>query len=70
VTVARISDQDAAFLRFIETHQLKPGQAIEVEARDSSADAVLIRAKDSRQLTIGTRAASKLLVRLVSKKIA
>lgn len=70
VTVARISDQDAAFLRFIETHQLKPGQAIEVEARDSSADAVLIRAKDSRQLTIGTRAASKLLVQLVSKKIA
>jgi hypothetical protein len=66
VTVARISDQDAAFLRFIETHQLKPGQAIEVEARDPSADAVRIRAKDSRQLTIGTRAASKLLVQLVS----
>lgn len=70
VTVARISDQDAAFLRFIETHHLKPGQAIEVEARDPSADAVRIRTKDGRQLTIGTRAASKLLVQLVSQKIA
>lgn len=65
VTVMRISDQDAAFLRFIETHNLKPGQAVEVEARDAAADAVRIRGKDDRQLTIGARAASKLLVQLV-----
>ena len=32
VTVTRISNQDAAFLRFVETHGLKPGQSIEVEA--------------------------------------
>ena len=64
VTVARISDQDAAFLRFIETNKLKPGQAIEVESRDAAADAVRIRSKDDRELTIGTRAASKLLVQL------
>ena len=31
VTVARVTDQDAAFLRFIESHNLKPGQTIEVE---------------------------------------
>jgi len=65
VTVTRISDQDAAFLRFIETHNLKPGQAIAVEARDPAADSVRIRSKDDRQLTIGTRAASKLLVQLI-----
>ena len=66
VTVTRISDQDAAFLRFIETHNLKPGQAIEVEARDPAADSVRIRSKDDRQFTIGARAASKLLVQLMA----
>jgi len=62
VTVTRISDQDAAFLRFVETSGLKPGQSVEVEARDAAADSVLIRAKDGRRVTVGTRAASKLLV--------
>src|SRR6266540_1567182 len=38
--VTRIADQDPAFLRFIEKNHLKPGQAIEVEARDPAADAV------------------------------
>ena len=50
-----------AFLRFIESNDLKPGEAVEVEARDDAADAVMLRRKD-RRLTIGTRAASKLLV--------
>ncbi|MGH9204174.1 MAG: metal-dependent transcriptional regulator [Vicinamibacterales bacterium] len=62
VTVMRVTDQDAAFLRFIESHQLKPGQAIEVEARDSVADSVRLKGKDDQRITIGTRAASKLLV--------
>src|ERR1700710_896522 len=31
--VARIADQDPAFLRFIERNHLKPGEAIEVETR-------------------------------------
>ncbi len=65
VRVTRISDQDAAFLRFIETNNLKPGQAIEVEARDAAADAVRIRGRDRSPLTIGTGAASKLLVQTV-----
>src|SRR5213083_2767791 len=59
--VTRISDQDPAFLRFIEKNDLKPGQGIEVEARDAAADSVLVRRKD-RRITIGARAASKLLV--------
>jgi DtxR family Mn-dependent transcriptional regulator len=62
VIVTRVTDQDAAFLRFIESHDLKPGQAIEVEARDEVADAVRLVGKDARRITIGTRAASKLLV--------
>ena len=66
VTVTRVMDQDAGFLRFIESHDLKPGQAIEVEARDPIADSVRLRVRDDRRMTIGARAASKLLVDVVS----
>src|SRR5262249_40578879 len=59
--VTRIADQDPAFLRFIEENNLKPGEPIEVEAREPAADAVRLRGKN-RTLTIGARAASKLLV--------
>jgi DtxR family Mn-dependent transcriptional regulator len=62
LTVTRIADQDPAFLRFIENNDLKPGQPIEVETRDTAADSVLLRGKDRRPITIGARAASKLLV--------
>ena len=60
--VTRIADQDPAFLRFIETNDLKPGQPLEVEDRDAAADSVVVRGKDARRITIGARAASKLLV--------
>jgi DtxR family Mn-dependent transcriptional regulator len=60
--VTRIADQDPAFLRFIEHNGLKPGQLIEVEMRDAAADSVKIRGRHGPAITIGTRAASKLLV--------
>jgi DtxR family Mn-dependent transcriptional regulator len=59
--VTRIADQDPAFLRFIEGNGLKPGEPVEVESRDDAADSVVLRRKDLR-ITIGARAASKLLV--------
>ena len=62
VTVARVTDQDAAFLRFIESHHLKPGETIEVEARDEVSDSVRLKAPNDVRMTIGARAASKLLV--------
>jgi DtxR family Mn-dependent transcriptional regulator len=62
VRVTRVVDQDAAFLRFIEHHELKPGETIEVETRDAAADSVSVRGRGSRRITLGTRAASKLLV--------
>jgi DtxR family Mn-dependent transcriptional regulator len=62
--VTRITDQDPAFLRFIESNDLKPGQPVEVESRDAAADSVMLRGKDGRQITIGARAASKLLVEI------
>jgi DtxR family transcriptional regulator, Mn-dependent transcriptional regulator len=63
VTVARVTDQDAAFLRFIESHDLKPGQTIEVDARDEVSDSVRLIGPRGARMTIGARAASKLLVR-------
>ncbi len=60
--VTRIADQDPAFLRFIEHNALKPGEHVEVETRDAAADSVMLRRGDQRRLTIGARAASKLLV--------
>src|SRR3954464_11433523 len=63
-TVTRVMDQDKNFLRFIEGHHLKPGEAIKVEHRDSASDSVRARGKGGEQITIGTRAASKLLVQV------
>lgn len=60
--VARIVDQDPAFLRFIETNGLKPGQAIEVEARDAAADSVKLGGRNRAPIVIGAGAASRLLV--------
>ncbi len=62
VTVTRVTDQDAAFLRFIEQHHLMPGEAILVEARDEVSDSVRLRGRDDQRITIGTRAASKVRV--------
>jgi DtxR family Mn-dependent transcriptional regulator len=64
--VTRITDQDPAFLRFVESNDLKPGQRVEVEARDTAADAVRLRLANREPLTIGARAASKLLVAIDS----
>ena len=62
VTVTRVTDQDPEFLRFVESRDLKPGEVVEVEERDSAADSVRIRGKNDRAITIGMRAASKVLV--------
>jgi DtxR family Mn-dependent transcriptional regulator len=70
VTISRVSDQDPAFLTFIERQDLKPGQVVEVEERDEAADSVRLRGRHSREITIGTRAASKVLVRAVRVVIA
>ena len=70
VTVMRVVDQDRMFLRFIESNHLKPGESIEVEARDAASDSVRVRGKDDLRITIGTRAASKLLVQMAGALIA
>ena len=62
VRVTRVLDQGKAFLGFVERNDLMPGRSIQVETRDLAADSVRVRGRNDRPLTIGTRAASKLLV--------
>src|SRR5215207_147455 len=50
VTVSRVTDQDSAFLTFVERHNLKPGSVIEVEERNEAADSVRLRAVDDREI--------------------
>ncbi|HKV99437.1 MAG TPA: metal-dependent transcriptional regulator [Vicinamibacterales bacterium] len=66
LVVTRVLDQDAEFLRYVEDHHLMPGSAIFVEARDAGSDAVRLRSGDGSHTTLGTRAASQILVRLQS----
>lgn len=63
--VTRVADQDADFLRFIERHELKPGEIVEIESRDAAADRVEVRRRED-VITIGARAAAKLMVQVAS----
>jgi DtxR family Mn-dependent transcriptional regulator len=60
--VARLLDQDPAFLQLVEREGLKPGREIEVLSRDRAADTVMIRRADGDVLSLGLRAASKIEV--------
>ena len=70
VTISRVTDQDPAFLRFIERRDLKPGAIVEVEERDTAADSVRLRGTNDRAVTIGARAASKVLVQAAAALVA
>jgi DtxR family Mn-dependent transcriptional regulator len=65
MVISRVTDQDAEFLRFVERRDLKPGDVVAVEERDPASDSVRLRARNDREVTIGTGAASKVLVRAV-----
>jgi DtxR family Mn-dependent transcriptional regulator len=65
MTISRVSDQDRAFLQFAERHELRPGDIVRVEERSEEGDSVQLRGRDDRRFTIGTRAASKVLVQAV-----
>ncbi len=61
--VARVADQDAAFLRFAEKNGLLPGVKFSLISSDSQADAVTIRLRNKQTITLGGKAAEKILVR-------
>lgn len=60
--VARVIDQDADFLQFVERCGLMPGVAVSVQVRDNLADAVWVRPGDRRAIPLGMSAAAKILV--------
>ncbi len=60
--VARVSDQDEGFLRFVERHGLKPGSRVAVKKIDASADAITVKSESRPEITIGGEAAAKLWV--------
>jgi len=60
--VARVMDQDARFLRFIEKQGLKPGANLRIESLDTQADSVTLRLADDSVITLGGAAAGKILV--------
>lgn len=60
--VARIIDQDPAFLQFVERCGLMPGVAVTVELRDELAGAIWVRPAERRPIPLGTSAAGKILV--------
>jgi DtxR family Mn-dependent transcriptional regulator len=62
MVVTRVIDQDPEFLRFVEQKHLMPGQAVVVEQRDSASDSVRLVVA-GEPITIGSRAASKVLAR-------
>ena len=63
LVVTRVIDQDAPFLRFVEQHGLVPGSEVVIDSRDPASDAVGLRSSQAGATTVGTRAASKVLVR-------
>lgn len=60
--VARVVDQEAQFLQFIERSALKPGSIVTVAKRDSAAQAVKIRIPRREEVSLGLAAARKILV--------
>ena len=62
VRIARIADQEPAFLQFLHRSGLIPGVALTVQSRDSNADNVLLKLPGKPALSLGTAAAGKILV--------
>jgi DtxR family Mn-dependent transcriptional regulator len=60
--VARVIDQEPAFLQFINRCGLTPGVEVTVEQRDQLAEAVTIRPANHSSITLGRAVAGKILV--------
>lgn len=61
-TVARVLDQDAQFLQFLERSGLIPGASVTVTKREPAAEAVKIRIARRDEISLGIAAATKILV--------
>jgi Fe2+ transport system protein FeoA len=57
-----VTDQSVEFLRLVERSRLMPGSRLSVATRDEAADTVDLRLEGGITLSLGHRAASKILV--------
>jgi DtxR family Mn-dependent transcriptional regulator len=62
VRIARIVDQDARFLQFLDRAGLRPGVMLTINGRDEQADAISVKVDARTPLTLGTTAAMKIMV--------
>ncbi len=60
--LARVSDQQADFLQFLNRHGLLPDTILRMQKRDSLADSFLIEVAGGDTITLGSQAAHKILV--------
>jgi DtxR family Mn-dependent transcriptional regulator len=60
--VARVLDQDPAFLQFASRSGLRPGATVTVQSREAMAGAVSVKPEGAKAVTLGTAAAEKILV--------
>ena len=60
--VARVADQSPDFLQLVQRRGLRPGQSLRVLGRDEAADTVELELAGGERLSLGLRAASKILV--------
>ena len=60
--VARVSDQDPAFLEFAARHDLRPGAAVVVTDVTPEAESIRVRAGRRRAVSLSLRVARKILV--------
>ncbi len=68
VRIARIMDQDTEFLKLAHQFNLIPGNNATIEDNNSLADSITIASGDTRPVTLGMHAASKIMVELVSSE--
>lgn len=62
VRVVRVTDQGADFLRLLERHGVMPGKEVSVEAREETADTIVVRPQEGKMLHLGFRPAASILV--------
>jgi DtxR family Mn-dependent transcriptional regulator len=61
--VARVRDQSPEFLQLVQRRGLKPASRLSVRARSEATDTVELEVEGEQPLSLGFRAASKILVR-------
>ncbi len=60
--VVRVLDQSPGFLQLVELEGLRPGSLLTVESHDEASDTMVLRRDKGDLISLGLRAASKLLV--------